>query len=98
MTKNFTAIEWIDNYFGSKRCHVRYRYRKKAEDDFITDEDFARVINEFGGYVYNLCVGVVGDVEIFNGYTWISVTMAGTYQDCDKWVKKLEKMLSCTVK
>lgn len=64
---------------------------------FIDNKPFKAAIEKLGGYVYNVSVGRVGSVTIFNGLTWLSVYDVETYEDCDMWAEKVEKAIYETI-
>lgn len=87
ITKTLTKIEQRSN-------NVEGHYAHYKPDYFITDEQFKAAVEKLGGYVYNTCVGKVGDVTLFSGYTWMAVWDVNTYEECDQWAKKLDELLA----
>lgn len=63
-------------------------YSRYLPSFFIDDDCFSSAIKRLGGDTYNVCVGKVGEVTIFNGYTWFSVSNVNSYDDCDMWAWK----------
>lgn len=56
----------------------------------IDDAIFNTAIASLGGYVYNVCCGVIGDISIFNGITWIGI---GNNESLDvnlEWAEKFK--------
>lgn len=86
ITNNLTLVERRTNTLEG-------HYSRYLSANFIDDKNFDDVIKELGGYTYNVLVGKVGDVTIFNGFTWISVHDVSSYEECDKWAKVVDKML-----
>lgn len=74
--------------FRENDYYSRYRLKNIVEDD-----PFRVAIEKLGGYVYNVCVGKIGDVIIFNGFTWVSVHGTQSYEDGDEWARKLVEAL-----
>lgn len=75
---------------GGKDYYSRYRY---SLNNIVGDDPFRVAIEKLGGYVYNVCVGKIGDVIIFNGFTWVSVHGTQSYEDGDEWARKLVEAL-----
>ena len=65
-------------------------YSRYLPSFFIDDDCFSSAIKRLGGDTYNVCVGKVGEVTIFNGYTWFSVSNVNSYDDCDMWAERVE--------
>lgn len=74
--------------------------RLQPEDDhytryepayFIDDHFFKKTIESIGGYVYNMSVGRIGSLVIFNGFTWLAVHGVDSYKSCDHWARKFEQ-------
>lgn len=65
-------------------------YSKYLPDFFIDDDRFDSAIKQLGGYTYNICVGKIGEITIFNGYTWLSVSGVNSYDDADMWAERFE--------
>lgn len=84
ITKNFTLLE------RNPRAGFYSRYSSGKR---IEDKNFAEAIKKLGGYIYNTCVGKIGDVVIFNGFTWVSVHDVDSFGTADSWLKKLEGVL-----
>ena len=59
---------------------------------FIEPEMFRSAIKNLGGSPDDRMIGTIEDetVEIFSGYTWISVRAVGSYEDCDMWAERFE--------
>lgn len=85
-SENLSLIE--RRILGEKDYYSRYRFNSLVQDD-----PFRIAIEKLGGYVYNVCVGKIGDVIIFNGYTWMSVHGVKSYEDGDNWAKKVIEFL-----
>lgn len=62
---------------------------------FIEPEMFRSAIKNLGGSPDDRMIGTIEDetVEIFSGYTWISVRAVGSYEDCDMWAERFEQAL-----
>lgn len=85
ITNNFTLVE--------RRIEVENDYYSRYMSAcFIDNKRFETIIKNFGGYTYNVCVGKIGNVVIFNGLTWISVHDTNSYDENDEWAKKFDKM------
>lgn len=84
ITKHLNLIERRSNY-------LEHHYSRYIPDYFIDTKTFSAVIEEFGGYTYNLSVGRIDDITIFSGYTWFSVHGVDSYEDGDMWAKKFEE-------
>lgn len=84
ITNHLTLIERRNNPI--EKFYSRYVLRY-----FIDTDVFDAVIKNFGGYTYNLSVGKIGDVTIFNGHTWLAVHDVDSYEDGDMLVKKFEE-------
>lgn len=82
--KHFVLIE--------RNPHAGY-YSRYSSSEIIHDNEFRIAIEKLGGYVYNTAVGKIGDIVIFNGYTWISVHEVDSYEQGDAWAQKLENAL-----
>lgn len=92
ITDNFDIKERrIEQYPGEKKSNHTYYKSKKL----IEDTEFKQAVNQLGGKVYNVCVCKLGDITLFNGCTWVGIN-APSYEECDEWLKKLEKELSTT--
>lgn len=91
ITENLALVE-------RRTTSLENYYSRYLSTNFIDDEHFDNIIKELGGYTYNVCVGKVGDVVIFNGSTWISVHNVSSYEECDKWVKTVDEMLLNSIK
>lgn len=84
ITNYLTLIERRNNPI--EKFYSRYVLRY-----FIDTDVFTAVIKKLGGYTYNLSVGKIGNVTIFSGYTWLSVSEVDSYEDVDMWAKKFEE-------
>ena len=84
ITNYLTLIERRNNPI--EKFYSRYVLRY-----FIDTDVFTAVIKKLGGYTYNLSVGKIGNVTIFSGYTWLSVSEVDSYEDGDMWAKKFEE-------
>lgn len=86
---NFSFLEKrIERYPGEDEQHYsRYKAAHLIEDDI-----FNKVIKSMGGYVYNLCVGVVGKYKIFNGITWVGIH-SDSYDKNDELISQFEAIL-----
>lgn len=64
-------------------------------DYFIEAEMFRAAIKSLGGNSDDKMIGKIEDeaVEFFSGYTWFSVRTAGSYEDCDMWAERFERVL-----
>lgn len=60
-------------------------YERYDSDLCIETDVFNKIIQSMGGYIYNTCVGKLGDALIFNGFRWISVT-AKSFGDCKNYI------------
>lgn len=83
ITENLTLIE----------RSVHGKYSKYIPSYFISTNLFEAAIKRLGGYIYNMSVGKIGEVTIFNGFTWISVSGVDSYDEADAWAKKLEETI-----
>ena len=86
ITDNLTLVERRTN-------NLEGHYSRYLSSSFIDDKHFDDIIKELGGYTYNTCVGKVGNITIFNGFTWISVSDVNSYEECDKWARTVDRML-----
>ncbi len=89
VTDNSTLIEQRINQYPHEEKTYFSRYKSSS---FIPDDIFAKAIQSMGGYTYNTCVGVVGSIKVFNGYTWTSVE-SNSYAKNDEVLKQLERKL-----
>ena len=81
----------IENYGD----HVEYRMNYTL-DTLLEDDVFKNIIESLGGYVYNVSVGKIGDVIIFNGITWLSVKTRKSFASSKAWARKFKvKLLNC---
>ncbi|MDE7242371.1 MAG: hypothetical protein K2O18_00050 [Oscillospiraceae bacterium] len=86
ITEDLTLVEQRIQ-FGSDH------YSRYITKYFIDNDLFSAAVKRLGGYTYNICVGKIGTVTIFNGLTWLSVHGADSYEDCDMWAERFEQAL-----
>lgn len=75
-----------------RRWFVDEFYTRVKTKEPINNDTFQHAISALGGYVYNVCVGIMGDVSIFNGVTWMSAGNKQSYELNHEWLKRFEKM------
>lgn len=84
LTDHLTVIEKRSN-------QIEKFYSRYVLDYFVDTDTFNAIIKDFGGYTYNMCVGKIGEITIFNGHTWFSVSKVNSYEDGDMWAKRFEE-------
>ena len=63
-------------------------YMRFEMDRFLDAQSFQAIIRSFGGYIDNVLVGRIGDVTIFNGFTWFSVSGTDSFETSEAWARR----------
>lgn len=89
VTDVFTLVEQRDEHYPGE---MEQKFSKYGSRVYIDDSEFHEAMKKLGGYHYNVCVGRLGDMTIFNGGTWIGIH-SKSHDDNDAKLVEFEQKL-----